>query len=84
MSTLSPDTAPEIERLQIERLRQMPPWRKMVLVAEMGKTVKMLALAGLRQRHPDDTPAQRQRRLADLLLGAELAVRAYGLLQEES
>jgi hypothetical protein len=29
MSTLSPDAPPEIERLQIERLRQMPAWRKM-------------------------------------------------------
>ena len=83
MSTLSPDTAPEIERLQMERLRQMPPWRKMALVAEMGKTVKALALAGLCQRYPDDTPAQRQRRLADLLLGPDLPARAYGPLQEE-
>ena len=84
MSTLSPDTAPEIERLQIERLRQMPPWRKMALVAEMGETVKTLALAGLRQRYPEDTRAQRKRRLADLLLGPELAARAYGPPQEES
>jgi hypothetical protein len=71
MTTLSPDTTPEIERLQVERLRQMPPWRKMALMAEMSQTVRLLALAGLRQRHPDDTPAQRQRRLADLSLGRE-------------
>ena len=83
MTTLSPDTHPEIERLQIERLRQMPPWRKMVLMAEMSKTVRTLALAGLRQRHPDDTPAQRRRRLADLLLGPDLAARVYGPLPEE-
>jgi hypothetical protein len=83
MTTLSPDTTPEIERLQIERLRQMPPWRKMALMAEMGQTVRLLALAGLRQRHPDDTPAQRQRRLADLLLGPELAARVYGPLPED-
>jgi len=85
MSPLAPDTHPDIERLQIERLRQMPPWRKMALMADMGESVRVLALAGLRQRHPDDTPAQRQRRLADLLLGPELAARAYGPLpgQEE-
>ena len=52
MTTLSSDTPPEIERLQIEGLRQMPSWRKMALVAGMGQTVRMLALAGLRQRYP--------------------------------
>jgi len=83
MTTLSPDTHPEIERLQIERLRQMPAWRKLALVGEMNQTVRTLALAGLRQRHPNDTPAQRRRRLADLLLGTELAARVYGPLPEE-
>lgn len=83
MPTLSPDTHPEIERLQIERLRQMPAWRKMALMAGMSQTVRTLALAGLRQRYPNDTPAQRQRRLADLLLGTELAARVYGPLLEE-
>ena len=78
MSTLSDDTHPDVERLQIERLREMPPWRKLVLMAEMSESVRTLALAGLRQRHPGDTPAQLRRRLADLLLGPELAARAYG------
>ena len=72
------DTSPEIERLQIEQLRQMPCWRKLALVSEMHQTVRMLALVGLRQRYPDDTPTQRQRRLADLTLGVELAIRVYG------
>ncbi len=83
MTTLSPDTHPEIERLQVQRLRQMPPWRKMALVGEMSRTVRTLALAGLRQRHPDDTSAQRQRRLADLLLGPDLAAKVYGPLPKE-
>ena len=81
---LSPDTHPEIERLQIEGLRRMPPWRKMALLGDMNETVRALALAGLRQRHPDDTPAQRRRRLADLVLGPELAARVYGPLQEDT
>jgi hypothetical protein len=70
--------------MQIERLRQMPPWRKMELVGDLNEAVRTLALAGLRQRHPDDTPAQRRRRLADLMLGPELAARVYGPLQEGS
>jgi hypothetical protein len=77
------DTHPEIERLQIEGLRRMPTWRKIELVGDMNEAVRTLALAGLRQRYPDDTPAQRRRRLADLLLGPELAARVYGPLQED-
>jgi hypothetical protein len=84
MGTLSPDTVPQIEEFQIQRLRQMPPWRKMALMGDMSRTVQTLALAGLRQRFPDDTPDQRRRRLADLLLGPELATRVYGPMQEES
>ena len=83
MTTLSPDTSPEIERMQIERLQQMPTWRKVELVGDMNNAVRTLALAGLRQRHPDDTPKQRHRRLADLMLGPELAARVYGPTQEE-
>jgi hypothetical protein len=83
LSTLWPDTHPDIERLQIERLRQMPTWRKMALMAEMTESVRILALAGLRQRYPTDTPAQRRRRLADLLLGSDLAARAYCPFPEE-
>jgi len=83
VTTLSFDTSPEIEQIQIERLRRMPPWRKLALMAEMSQTVRVLALAGLRHRHPDDTPALRHRRLADLLLGPELAARAYGPCSEE-
>ena len=83
MTVFSADTSPDIENMQIERLRQMPSWRKMALMAEMGQTVRTLALVGLRQRHSDDTPALRRRRLADLLLGPELATRVYGPLPEK-
>lgn len=84
MSRFWPDTHPDIERMQFERLRQMPAWRKMALMSGLSETVRTLALAGLRQRHPADTPAQRRRRLADLLLGPELAARAYEPSQEEA
>ncbi|MGD1994834.1 MAG: hypothetical protein PVI59_16700 [Anaerolineae bacterium] len=49
------------------------------MACQMGQAVRALALAGLRQRHPEDIPAQR-RRLADLTLGPELASRVYGPL----
>lgn len=76
--TLSPDTSPEAERVLLELLRQMPPWRKLEMVAQLNQTVRMLAMEGLRQRYPDAPPQELKRRLADLLLGPELAARAYG------
>jgi hypothetical protein len=83
MATLAADTTPEVERFLVERLRQTPSWRKVALMAEMGETVRALAVAGLRLRYPDDTPLLRWRRLADLLLGPELAGRACGPWPEE-
>lgn len=72
------DTSPAVEAVLFELARQLPPWRKVELVGEMYCTVRELALSGLRQRHPDESPAALSRRLADILLGAEMAARAYG------
>jgi hypothetical protein len=82
MTALSPDTWPEIEQLWLEGLGEMPSWRKLALVGEMYRTVRSLAVAGLRQRYPNDSPDQRERRLADLLLGSELAMCVYGPILE--
>jgi hypothetical protein len=84
MTILAGDTQPDVERILIERLRQMPTWRKMALVGEMNRTVRTFALAGIRRCHPEDTPEQQQRRLADLSLGTELAARAYGPFPTEN
>jgi hypothetical protein len=83
VTTLAADTHPDVEQLQISSLRQMPVWRKLALVSEMNRTVRALALAGLRQRYPDAGPAELGRRLADLMLGPELAARVYGPLPEQ-
>ncbi len=72
------DTSPEIEAIQLAHLRQMSPARKLTLVGEMNCTVRALALAGLKQRYPHDTPTQRRRRLASLILGEPLATQVYG------
>jgi len=71
------DTSLTAERVQIELMRQAPAWRKMELVGQMNETVRILALTGLRQRYPQAPPEELRRRLADLLLGAELAERVY-------
>ncbi|MBN1486415.1 MAG: hypothetical protein JW981_02160 [Anaerolineae bacterium] len=80
--TLSLDTAPEIEAIQVAHLRKMPIHRKLALVNQMYQSVHTLALAGLKQRYPDETFVQHQRRLADLVLGEDLASQVYGPILE--
>ena len=76
------DTVPEVEAVRIEGLREMPVWRKVELMGAMHRTVRSLLLAGLARSYPGDTPLQLRRRLADRILGPELAARVYGPLQE--
>ncbi len=77
MSALFPDTHPKMEALQIELIRRMPSWKKIAMVDSLNETVKSLALGGIRQRHPEATPEQIRRVLAETMLGAELARKVY-------
>lgn len=74
---LSLDTPPEIERLQIERWRQMSPAQKAAIVSGLTQAVYDLALAGIRMRHPDASAREQFLRLALITLGSDLARRAY-------
>lgn len=77
------DSSPEVEKLRIELIRRMPPWKRLYLAGQMIETVRLLNLSGLRQRHPDASEAELKRRLADLWLGPELALKVYGPLGDE-
>jgi len=72
------DTDEAAERVLIEMMRRAPAWRKLQLADRLHQSLRLLALAGLRARHPDATESGLRRRLADLMLGPELARRAYG------
>ena len=78
MTALYSDTHPKVEALQIELWRQASPTRKMHMLAQLNASARILALAGLRSRYPDATKSELRRRLADLILGEELARRVYG------
>ena len=83
MSSLFPDTHPEAEAVLIRLLRAAPPWRKLTIVDELNQSVKLLARVGLRERYPNETEEQLHRRLAGLLLGEDIARKAYGPLPGE-
>jgi hypothetical protein len=80
MSALFPDTHPEAEQLLLEMLRQAPSWRKLEMLGQMNQAARTVALSGLRQRHPEASPEELRRRLADLLLGSTVATQVYGPL----
>lgn len=74
---LSLDTSAEVERLQVERWRQMSAAEKAAIVSGLTQAVYDLTLAGIRTRHPDSSPREQFLRLAAIVLGADLARRAY-------
>ena len=74
------DTHPKIEALQLQLLREAPSWRKANMLGQMFLTMKELAYQGLRQRHPEASENELQRRLASVILGEDIAEQIYGPL----
>lgn len=72
------DTHPEMEALQVNLLRKVPGWRRMELMISLNNSARELALAGLRRRYADASEEEIHRRLADILLGEDLARKVYG------
>jgi hypothetical protein len=67
------DTSPEAEKLIYSLLAKKSIPEKAQMVCDMNQTVRDLAMAGLKTRHPADTPEQLKVRLADLLYGPAVA-----------
>ena len=82
MGDLYSDTNPRMEALQIQLLRSTPVWRKMEMMADLNASAHTLAMSGLHQRYPKANEAELHRRLADILLGKELACKVYGELKD--
>jgi len=70
---LALDTSPDIERRQIDGWRRMTPADKARSVTALTKAAIAMTVAGIQHRHPDEPPASHRRRLAEILLGPELA-----------
>lgn len=81
---LHPDDDPRIEAMQLARFRDAPAADKVRALDALNRQARQMAMAGLRLRHPGASPEELRRRLADLLLGKDLARRAYGEASFES
>ncbi|HEX9388806.1 MAG TPA: hypothetical protein VF918_20945 [Anaerolineales bacterium] len=78
MRALSSDTDPKMEALQIKLWRQASPTQKMQMLAQLNASAHILAMTGLRSRYPQASEDELRRKLADLVLGEELARKVYG------
>lgn len=77
------DTSPEAEEILFSYWRDAPVWEKWQRMVQLNRSARFLALAGLRRRHPEASEEELRRRLADLILGPELAARVYGPLSSD-
>jgi len=76
------DTSPWAEELQLKFYRDAPAWRKLEVAGDLTRGLLILAEAGLKERYPKDSPAMLRRRLAGVILGADLAAQVYGPLDQ--
>ena len=74
------DTTPEAEAVLFKMWRETPAWHKLRMMEGLNRSARQLSLIGLKQRHPNASPAELRRRLANVALGAELAMCVYGPL----
>lgn len=74
---LSLDTSRAIEEAQIEGWRRMTLEQKAAVVSSLTRAVIDLAKAGIRERHPDASPEEQRLRLAVVLHGRDLALKAF-------
>lgn len=77
-SAVPTDTTPDADAVRFERYARMAPVDKATRVVELTQAACILALAGLRGRHPGAQEPELLLRLAVLRLGAETVHRAYG------
>jgi len=77
-SILDADTSKEAMRVQVAILRKLGPERRLRMALELSETVRAVAEAGIRHRHPDYDERQVRRALIRMMLGDELFCRYYG------
>ncbi len=80
---LQADTAPWAEKLQFQFFREASAAQKLRAMVRLNRSARTLSLSGIRKRHPQASEAELRRRLADKLLGPELALRLYGPISPE-
>ncbi len=66
--------------MQFKFFREAPAWKKLQVAGDLARWAVDLSRLELERRYPEASPAEIRRRLADKILGPELAARVYGPL----
>jgi len=77
------DTSPDAQQVLIEIYRKMPTPIKIIHIFEAYQTGKMLAMAGLRDRHPNASEKKIWYLWAKQHLGEKLFNEVYGEVPDE-
>lgn len=71
------DTSPEMQDLIDPRLRAMSPEEKLLRCCKLSGAVRLLVLAGIKDRYPECTPDELRKRFAAVTLGREFSLRYF-------
>ncbi len=78
------DTPAQIVEILVQGYRRMSPLKKLERVAELNRSIRTLAIAGIRQRYGSDiSPREERLRLAALSIDRATMIRAFGWDPEE-
>ncbi|HVI10661.1 MAG TPA: hypothetical protein VND65_20395 [Candidatus Binatia bacterium] len=68
-SVIPSDTSPEAARVQLEIYRRMTPAERLRMALEMSDSIRNVAMAGLRSRHPDWGEKELRQELMRIMYG---------------
>ena len=71
------DTLPEMERIQIELLRKIPPDRKGKIILEFIEFQRKLLIEGIKARHPEYSEEEIFYAFKRVILGDKLYEKVY-------
>ncbi len=73
------DTAPQVANRYYELNAALTPGQRLQIAVSLSQSVRELALAGVRQRHPHASLESVRWHFAEVLYGTQIATRAFGL-----
>lgn len=65
-------------------LARMTPAQRLEMASSLSLSVRTLALAGLRKRHPGANEEELRRRLTVRLYGREAGIRLHGVIPDDA
>jgi hypothetical protein len=72
------DTTPAAAAMRLRAVQAMSPARRLALALGWSRSVRELSRASIKEANPTLTDAQIHRLVAERLMGAEQAAKAYG------